>query len=73
MTLLLSFLCLCDAILALPESLSIDYSNAKYAHFAAKIIATQKSLFRVVENNGFANRLRNDHLEKSAVMGVRCP
>ena len=32
-----------------------------------------KSLFRVVENGDFLNRLRNVHLEKSAVTGVRRP
>ena len=30
----------------------------------------QKSLFRVVEKSNFLNRLRNVHLEKSAVTGV---
>ena len=30
----------------------------------------QKSLFRVVENSKFLNRLRNVHLEKSAVTGL---
>ena len=30
----------------------------------------QKSLFRVVENGKFLNRLRNGHLEKSAVTGL---
>ena len=30
----------------------------------------QKSLFQVVENSNFLNRLRNGHLEKSAVTGV---
>ena len=30
----------------------------------------QKSLFRVVENSKFLNRLRNGHLEKSAVTGL---
>ncbi len=33
------------AIFALPESLFIDYSGAKYVHFAPKIAAAQKSLF----------------------------
>ena len=33
----------------------------------------QKSLFRVVENGKFLKRLRNVHLEKSAVTGVRRP
>ena len=74
-----------DAIFALPEafffgysgaifersrSLSIDYSGAKYACFPPKIAATLKSLFRVVENGKLLNRLRNGHLEKSAVTGV---
>ena len=35
-----------DAIFALPESLFIDYSGAKYVRSALKIAATQKSLFR---------------------------
>ena len=30
----------------------------------------QKSLFRVVENKKFLNRLRNVHLEKSAITGL---
>ena len=33
----------------------------------------QKSLFRVVENSKFLNRLRNGHLEKSAVTGICSP
>ena len=76
-----------DAILALPEafffsysgaifersrSLSIDYRGAKYVRSALKIALTWKSLFRVVENGKFLNRLLNGHLEKSAVTGV-CP
>ena len=75
----------CGAIFALPEafffghsgtiferprSLSIDYSGAKYVRSALKIAAMQKSLFRVVENSKFLNRLRNGHLKKSAVTGV---
>ena len=79
----------CDANFALPggvlfivtavrfsdgqESLSIDYSGAKYARFTPKIAVTLKSLFRVLENGGFLNRLRNVHLEKSAVTGIFCP
>ena len=55
------------------EALSIDYSGAKYARFPPKIAATLKSLFRVVENGKFLKRLRNVHLEKSAVTGVRRP
>ena len=55
------------------EVLSIDYSGAKYARFSPKIAAMQKSLFRVVENGKFLKRLRNVHLEKSAVTGVRRP
>ena len=35
----------CGAIFALPESLFIDYSGAKYVRSALKIAATQKSLF----------------------------
>ena len=48
----------------------IDYYGAKYARFPPKIAAALKALFRVVENSGFLNRLRNVHLEKSAVAGV---
>ena len=75
----------CGAIFALPgrsslvtavrflngqEALSTDYSGAKYAHFILKIAAALKALFLVVENGGFFNRLRNVHLEKSAVTGA---
>jgi len=35
----------CGAIFALPESLFIDYSGAKYTRFPPKIAAMQKSLF----------------------------
>ena len=52
------------------EAISIDYSGSKYARFTPKIVAAPKSLFRVVENEKFPNRLRNGHLEKSAVTGV---
>ena len=52
------------------EALSIDYSGAKYARSVPQIALTWKSLFRVVESGGFLNRLRNGHLEKSAVTGV---
>ncbi len=52
------------------EALSIDYSGAKYTRFISKIAAMQKSLFRMVENSKFLKRLRNGHLEKSAVTGV---
>ena len=41
------------AILALPESLSIDYSDAKYTRFTPKIAAALKVIFRVVESGGF--------------------
>ena len=58
------------AIFERSRSLFIDYSGAKYARFPPKIAAMQKSLFRVVESGGFLNRLRNVHLEKSAVTGV---
>ena len=54
------------------EALSIDYSGAKYVRSALKIAAMQKSLFLVVENSKFLNRLRNGHLEKSAVTGLFC-
>ena len=55
------------------EALSIDYSGAKYTRFPPKIAAMQKPLFRVVENRKFLNRLRNGHLEKSAVTGLFHP
>ena len=55
------------------EVLFIDYSSAKYARSAPKIAATPKALFRVVENEKFLNRLRNGHLEKSAVTGIFRP
>ena len=51
------------------EALSIDYSGAKYVRSALKIAAALKALFLVVENGGFADRLRNGHLEKSVVAG----
>ena len=52
------------------ETLSIDYSGAKYTRFIPKIAAMQKSLFRAFENSEFLKRLRNVHLEKSAVTGI---
>ena len=52
------------------EALSIDYSGAKYARFTPKIAAEPKALFRVLENCDFLKRLRNGHLEKSAVTGL---
>ena len=61
------------AILERSRILFIDYSGAKYARSAPKIAAALKALFRVVENGEFLNRLRNVHLEKSAVTGVRRP
>ena len=51
----------------------IDYYGAKYARFPPKIAAALKALFRVVENSGFLNRLRNVHLEKSAVTALFHP
>ena len=54
------------------RALSIDYSGAKYTRFPPKIAAAQRALFRVVENGEFLNRLRNGHLEKSAVTGLFC-
>ena len=48
----------------------IDYSGAKCAYFALKIAAAQESLFQVVENRVFADRLRNNHLEKSGDIGI---
>ena len=53
------------------EALSIDYSGVKYTRFPPKIATAQRALFRVVENGEFLNRLRNSHLEKSAVMGTK--
>ena len=64
------FFCYSGAIFERPRSPFIDYSGAKYVRSALKIALTWKSLFRVVENGKFLNRLRNGHLEKSAVMGV---
>ena len=58
------------AIFERSKPLSIEYSGAKYTRFPPKIAATLKSLFRVVENGKLLNRLRNGHLEKSAVTGV---
>ena len=55
------------------EALSIAYSGAKYVRSALKIALTWKSLFRAVENSKFLNRLRNVHLEKSAVTGICSP
>ena len=55
------------------EALSIDYSGAKYTRFPPQITAAQKALFRVVEKSNFLNRLRNVHLEKSAVTGLFHP
>ena len=52
------------------EAPSIDYSGAKYTRFPPKIAAMQKSLFRVIENGKLLDRLRNGHLEKSAVTGI---
>ena len=60
------------AIFERSRSPFIDYSGAKYARFPPKIAAMQKSLFRVVENGKFLKRLRNVHLEKSAVTGLFC-
>ena len=55
------------------EAFFIDYSGAKYVRSALKIAAMQESLFRVVEKSNFLNRLRNVHLEKSAVTGLFHP
>ncbi len=60
----------CGAIFALPESLFIDYSGAKYTRFPPKIAAAQKALFRVVENGKHLNRLRNGYLEKPVATGI---
>ena len=61
------------AIFERSRSLFIDYSGAKYVRSALKIALTWKSLFRVVENCDFLKRLRNVHLEKSAVTGLFHP
>ena len=58
------------AIFERSKTLSIDYSGAKYTRFILKIAAALKALFCVVENGDFLNRLRNVHLEKSAVTGA---
>ena len=57
------------AIFGRSNPLSIEYSGAKYTRFPPKIATVQKSLFRVVESGKLLNRLRNGHLEKSAVTG----
>ena len=46
------------------------YGGAKHVRSALKIALTWKSLFRVVENGKFLNRLRNVHPEKSAATGL---
>ena len=61
------------AIFERSRSLFIDYSGAKYTRFPPKIATTLKSLFRAIENSKFLNRLRNVHLEKSAVTGLFHP
>ena len=61
------------AIFERSKTISIDYSGAKYARFIPKNAAEPKALFRMVENGGFINRLRNVHLEKSAVTGLFHP
>ena len=43
------------AIFERMKSLSIVFSGAKYARFTPKNIVALKSLFRVVENGGFAD------------------
>ena len=61
------------AIFERSRSLSIDYSGAKYVRSALKIALTWKSLFRVVENGKFLNRLLNGHLEKPVATGLFHP
>ena len=58
------------AIFERSKSLFIDYGGAKYTQFTPKIAAAQKAPFLVMKNGDFLNRLRNGHLEKSAVTGV---
>ena len=58
------------AIFERSRSLFIDYSGAKYVRFVPKIDITWKSLFWVIENSKFLNRLRNGHLEKSVATGI---
>ena len=52
------------------ETLFIVYNGTKYTRFPPKIAAMQKSLFRVVENSKFLNRLRNGLLEKPVATGI---
>ena len=49
--------------------MSNHHLRNKALSLKAKGLLSQKSLFRVVENGDFFNRLRNVHLEKSAVTG----
>jgi len=74
----------CGAIFALPGAFSlvtaVRFSNgqevlslttaAQNMHVFLRKSPLQKSLFRVVENGEFLNRLRKGHLKKSAVTGV---
>ena len=50
--------------------MSNHHLRNKALSLKAKGLLSQKSLFRVVENGEFLNRLRNGHLEKSAVTGL---
>lgn len=74
-----------DAIFALPEAFFFGYSGAifersispfhclqrrKIYPLSSENCRYQKSLFRVVENSKFLNRLRNGHLEKSVATGI---
>ena len=53
--------------------MSNHHLRDKALSLKAKGLLSQKSLFRVVENGEFFNRLRNGHLEKSAATGLFRP
>ena len=53
--------------------MSNHHLRNKALSLKAKGLLSQKSLFRVVENGEFLNRLRNGHLEKSAATGLFRP
>ena len=50
--------------------MSNHHLRNKALSLKAKGLLSQKSLFRVVENGEFLNRLRNGHLEKPSVTGL---
>ena len=51
-------------------AMSNHHLRNKALSLKAKGLLSQKSLFRVVENSEFLNRLRNGHLDKSAATGL---